>query len=155
MRHLSFITALLVFSVPIAAQQQVYRWVDDKGVTHFGAKPPENKEATRIDAKAAPNPSGSSAAPQPAATADNKKTSSPANSSEQPVLDEDQMIKELMEQEAEYTQFCEQNRTNLTQLRNNPRLRYTDDNGETHTVTEEIRQQRIVEAEQNIKDFCQ
>jgi len=155
MRHLSFITALLVFSVPIAAQQQVYRWVDDKGVTHFGAKPPEDKEAMRIDAKAAPNPGGSSAAPQPAATPDNKKTSSPANSSNQQVLDEEQMIKELMEQEAEYTQFCEQNRTNLTQLRNNPRLRYTDDNGETHTVTEEIRQQRIVEAEQNIKDFCQ
>jgi hypothetical protein len=34
----------------IAAAQQVYKWVDDRGVTHYGEKPPSGRPSQAIDA---------------------------------------------------------------------------------------------------------
>jgi len=145
MRHLLFIATLSMICSASIAAQQIYRWVDDQGITHFGAQPPDDAKAVRIEAKA-PCP-GSFVPPT------GKTTNSLANDPEQQELDM-QVKNQVMEEEAERTKFCEQTRTNLAQLRNNPRLRYTDDAGQTHMVTEDIRQQRILEAEQSIKDFC-
>jgi len=147
MRHLVFIAALSMIGSTSIAAQQIYRWVDDQGITHFSAQPPQDKDATRIEAKA-PSP-GPASAPS-----SNKNRNNSLHDPEQDALDE-KIANELLAQEAEIDKFCKQNRENLAQLRNNPRLRYTDDDGQMHAVTDEIRQQRIVEAEQNIKDFCQ
>jgi len=155
MRNLFFITALLVFSVPVAAQQQVYRWVDDKGMTHFGAKPPEGANAEQVSSKKPPLLSGSSSA----ATAPEKSEvgmSNPANAinnAQQQALD-GKAQDDAAEEEAERVKFCEETREMLAQLRNNPRLSYTDDEGEVHRLTEEARQQRITDAESYIADIC-
>ncbi|MBM3342548.1 MAG: DUF4124 domain-containing protein [Betaproteobacteria bacterium] len=44
---------LLIFLFPLAAAAQVYRWVDERGVTHYGEKPPANRAAKTIDARPA------------------------------------------------------------------------------------------------------
>jgi len=45
---------LLVGSLLSSAQlgaESIYRWVDDEGVTHFTAHPPQNRESTLISSK--------------------------------------------------------------------------------------------------------
>jgi len=41
---------LLVLATPVVAEAQVYRWVDDEGVTHLSSeKPPRGVQAERLD----------------------------------------------------------------------------------------------------------
>ncbi len=46
---------LLALAVP--AMAQVYKWVDEKGVTHYGASPPQGKKAQEVEQRLA-NPAG-------------------------------------------------------------------------------------------------
>lgn len=53
------ILLVLALALPFYAQAQVYKWVDDNGVTHFGAQPPPG-ENNQVDAKEGYQPSGTS-----------------------------------------------------------------------------------------------
>ncbi len=65
-----------------------------------------------------------------------------------------QVKKQIAEQEAQLKAFCEQARTNLAQLQNNPRVR-EDVEGEMRRLTEEERRQRIDETRKQIEENCQ
>lgn len=41
MRRLATCIALLALSLPLAAKDEIYRWVDAQGVVHYGSKPPQ------------------------------------------------------------------------------------------------------------------
>jgi len=151
MRHLFFIATLLMICSAPAGAQQVYRWVDDKGRTHFGAQPPQGIQATRIDSKA-PQKSGSTATTASSAVSGSNRPLA-ADDAEQQALDK-QVKDEVMAQEAERVEFCKQTRMDLAQLRNNPRLGYTDEAGKTHILDEKQRQQRIADAERSIAEIC-
>jgi len=57
MRHL--LLFLISISLPFSAAAQVYKWVDENGVTHFGTQPPTaEKETVKIRASG-PGSSGS------------------------------------------------------------------------------------------------
>ncbi|MGZ7457506.1 DUF4124 domain-containing protein [Pseudomonas sp. Ma2-10] len=58
------------------------------------------------------------------------------------------------DQQAQLKAFCEQARTNLAQLQNNPRIR-EDVEGEMRRLTDQQRQARISEAQKQIADNCQ
>lgn len=49
--------AILGMAMPV--QAQIYRWVDENGVTHFSDKPPKDQRAERIGTTPAPSPSNS------------------------------------------------------------------------------------------------
>lgn len=132
---------LLALSAPALAGQ-VYKWVDDKGVTHFGAQPPQGQEAVQVNTTVA-QPRLPAALP-----------SLPAQPDPQRAID-DKVKQEVAEQEAQRQKYCTDLRTNLAQLRNNPRLRVTEDNGESRRLNQEERQSRIAETEKAIEDGCQ
>jgi len=53
-RSAALLTAvLLALAAPAGAQ--VYKWVDEKGRTHYGEKPPEGVKATEVGAPTPPN----------------------------------------------------------------------------------------------------
>jgi hypothetical protein len=56
------IAAIVLALAATAASAQVYKWVDEKGRTQYGERPPDNVKATPINVP--PPPSGSEA-PQP------------------------------------------------------------------------------------------
>jgi hypothetical protein len=63
--------ALLLASMVTARADDVYKWVDAQGVTHYGASPPAGSGARRLDLPAPPAPSSAAPAgarPAPAAT---------------------------------------------------------------------------------------
>ncbi|MCY1281859.1 hypothetical protein D9M68_356250 [compost metagenome] len=133
---------LLALSASVMASQ-VYKWVDDKGVTHFGAQPPQGQAATPISTTVA----------QPKVAAPAVPTFDNPGDAAQKAVDE-KVKQEVASQEAERKKYCEGMRTNLAQLRNNPRLRVTEDSGEVRRIDEDERQNRIREAEKAIQDNC-
>ncbi len=143
MRHMILTGTLMLALSTTAMASQIYKWVDEQGVTHFGAQPPQGQQATTINTSAPP--------PRPA-------SSEPAPTVEEQLDPEqaaiDKKVKEdVAKQEAERKQYCENARTNLAQLENNPRLRI-EDAGEVRRIDENERQERITELKKSIAENC-
>jgi len=150
MRGLFFAAAVLLVCSAPASAQQIYRWVDARGITHFGAKPPLDTDAQRIDSKAPRQPKNDKAVATPAVR---KTVAKKDDSAKQQVLDK-QVKEQVMAEEAQRSKFCQEMRMNLAQLRNNPRLRYADESGDVHRMTEDERQKRIADTQKSIADTC-
>jgi 3-oxoacyl-ACP reductase-like protein len=136
-----FLTASLLIGItPVCLAAQIYKWVDAQGVTHFDAQPPQGREATTVvtpssPAERPPTPSGSSTI------------------GDQQAIDKS-VKRQVAEQQAQLKVFCDQARTNLAQLQNNPRLR-EDVDGEMRRLTDEQRQERTAEAQRQIAKNCE
>lgn len=146
MRRMMITSSLLLAISASAMASQVYKWVDAQGVTHFSAQPPQGQEATSVNTAAPP--------PKPAA-AEEKKAAPTFDSiadPEQAAIDE-KVKQEVAAEEAKRKQYCEDVRTNLAQLQNNPRLRMEID-GEVRRLNEDERQSRISEAQKSISTNC-
>lgn len=140
MRTFFLAIGLLLGMGPLCMAGQIYKWVDAQGVTHFGAQPPQGQEATSVITPSVP--AGKPPTPP----------RSDAIGDQQAI---DKTVKQqVAEQQAQLKVFCEQARTNLAQLQNNPRIREEID-GEMRRLTDETRQERITEAQKQIAENCQ
>ena len=145
MRRMMILGSLLLTLSTTAMASQVYKWVDDKGITHFGANPPQGQAATSVNTVIAqPKAAAKAATPTPPAL--------DSGEAEQKVIDA-KVKQQVAEQAAERKKYCESVRTNLAQLQNNPRLR-TEVNGEQVRLGEDQRQAKIAEAQKAIKENC-
>jgi len=146
--HANFLTGLLALFLSSAIYAApIYKWVDDNGTVHFGSEPPTNVEAKTVSTKIAKPQSQ----PAPESSAqENTKTESKAPS--QAEIDKE-VRKQVVREQEELKKQCTLLRTRLSQLKNNPRL-LTEIDGETVRLSEEQRQERIKEAEEKIKEFC-
>ena len=59
----------------------------------------------------------------------------------------------MAEQQAQLRKYCENQRNNLAQLENNPRVR-VEDGGEMRRLGEDERQQRIADSKKAIGENC-
>ena len=141
MRTLAVTAALLWVMTPTAQAGQIYKWVDAQGVTHFDAQPPAGKAATAVDTVKTVTP------PPPAAP-----KAAAGGAAQQKALD-NQVKRQVAEQEDKIEKFCTGARTNLAQLKNNPRIRQEVD-GELKRLNEDERQQKITETQQMIDEHC-
>ncbi|VVQ21712.1 DUF4124 domain-containing protein [Pseudomonas fluorescens] len=138
MRTLLF--TLLIGLSPWCMAAQIYKWVDAQGVTHFDAQPPPGQPSTTLQTP-------SSSPPKPAAMPGSGALG------DQRAID-DKVKKQVAEQQTQLKQFCEQARTNLAQLQNNPRLR-EEVEGQMRRLDDAQRQERIVEAQKQIAQNCE
>lgn len=140
MRTFFLAIGLLLGMGPLCMAGQIYKWVDAQGVTHFGAQPPQGQEATSVITPSVPA---------------GKPPTPPRSDAigDQQAIDKT-VKKQVAEQQAQLKVFCEQARTNLAQLQNNPRIREEID-GEMRRLTDETRQERITEAQKQIAENCQ
>lgn len=145
MRRIILTSSLLLALSATAMASQVYKWVDAQGVTHFGSQPPQGQEATSINTSAAPP----KAAEQ---EAESIPTFESIADPEQAAFDK-KAKEEVAAKEAERKKYCEDVRTNLAQLENNPRIR-VEEKGEVRRLGEEERQQRITDAKAAIAENC-
>jgi hypothetical protein len=146
MRRMIITSSLLLAMSATAMASQVYKWVDEKGVTHFSAQPPQGQQATSVNT-ATPQPK-----PAPAEASKAAPTFESIADPEQAAIDE-KVKQEVAAKEAERKKYCADVRTNLAQLENNPRVRVEVD-GEIRRLSEEERQTRITEAQKSISDNC-
>jgi hypothetical protein len=145
MRRMMILGSLLLTLSTTAMASQVYKWVDDKGVTHFGANPPQGQAATSVNTVIAQPKTAAKAATPTLPAVD-------SGAAEQKAIDA-KVKQQVAEQAAERKKYCESVRTNLAQLQNNPRLR-TEINGEQVRLGEDQRQERITDAQKAIKENC-
>src|SRR3990167_3062417 len=99
MRRMMILGSLLLTLSTTAMASQVYKWVDDKGVTHFGANPPQGQAATSVNTVIA----------QPKAAAKTATPTVPAVNSgeaEQKVIDA-KVKQQVAEQATERKKYCE------------------------------------------------
>ena len=146
MRRMIITSSLLLAMSATAMASQVYKWVDEKGVTHFSAQPPQGQQATSVNT-ATPQPK-----PAPAEASKAAPTFESIADPEHTAIDE-KVKQEVAAKEAERKKYCADVRTNLAQLENNPRVRVEVD-GEIRRLSEEERQTRITEAQKSISDNC-
>lgn len=140
MRALFLTASLLICISPLAIAAPIYKWVDAQGVTHFDAQPPQGQQATIVVTPSPPTPN--STPPKNGGTM-----------GDQQAIDKD-VKRQVAEQQAELKAFCEQARTNLAQLQNNPRLREEVD-GELRRLDDAERKERLDETQKQITDNCQ
>ncbi|MCF4998103.1 DUF4124 domain-containing protein [Pseudomonas syringae] len=136
----TLLLCLLIGVSPWCMAGQIYKWVDAQGVTHFDAQPPQGQPATTVQM------------PSPPAVPPRAIPGSGAIGDQQSI--DKNVKKQVAEQQAQLKEFCEQARTNLAQLQNNPRLR-EEVEGETRRLTDTQRQERIGEAQRQISENCQ
>ncbi|HVL02335.1 MAG TPA: DUF4124 domain-containing protein [Dongiaceae bacterium] len=55
---------VLCLLIPFGASAAVYKWVDEKGVTHFGSIPPQQQQTEQVDIKVGSGASPSAGASQ-------------------------------------------------------------------------------------------
>lgn len=146
MRRMMITSSLLLAMSATAMASQVYKWVDAQGVTHFGAQPPQGQQATSVNTATPPPKPAPAEAPKAAPTFES------IADPEQAAIDE-KVKQEVAAKEVERKKYCEDVRTNLSQLENNPRVRMEVE-GEVRRLSEEERQKRIAEAQKAIAENC-
>jgi uncharacterized protein DUF4124 len=137
-RNSKLFRALLHFfalmAIAASALGQVYKWVDERGVTHYGERPPQGRKATEVpDRLASPAPGGAAQGapktPSPAPGAATPKDPGPGPRGAPPAKEpdsrpsppaaetpEDKQRQELSRRQEQ----CNQQRELLTRLRQSP-----------------------------------
>ena len=136
---------LLLFSSSLLAAP-VYKWVDERGVTHFSAEPPVNQKAESIKTNSFQPKVPEKTAAQIAAEE--------AQASARTQAEVDREVRQkVAEEEAALKKYCSEIRHNLAQLESNPRVMAQVD-GQPTRLTEEERQARITEIKKSIEERC-
>jgi flagellar biosynthesis GTPase FlhF len=132
-----------------SAYAGMYRWVDEDGVTHYTQTPPINEESTLIEEPKPPT------TPSDEAWKKLNKQRSQQQSSRETRAQKKEEQKKLAEEKEIKEQNCEAARKNLAILQNGPPTRRMKTaSGEYVRLTEEDYQQKVDEARDNIKEFC-
>ncbi len=141
------LVCLLGFS-PVS-HAKMYKWVDADGNTHYTQSPPPDgttKEDLNLPASV---------------NLDNKeavKAFEDQQNKKQELAGENDKEQKLQDRSAEHTALKKENcRTAKAKLENNQntgRIRAVDEYGNIVRATEEERQRRITEAQENIKKWC-
>lgn len=135
------IPLLLLLAHPLLATATVYQWVDENGVTVYSQTPPLSGDAREIATPSAPNN-----------TAAKGKLHDMRQQADN--LREDRLLKKedktkKREEALRKKSNCEAARQNLTNLQGLGRRLYGG-----KRLTEEERQQKIEEAQKQIKESC-
>jgi hypothetical protein len=111
---------LIFLATAVPAFAQVYKWVDERGVTHYGERPPQGSKASEVPNRlASPAPGGAGA------EANNPKDPGPEQSQARPKDQDPRQSPSKAEtrQDAEAAkrqQVCNQQRALLERLKQSP-----------------------------------
>lgn len=143
MRIACMVASLLV---AFTAQAQVYKWVDEKGQTHYEERPPEGKDATKMDV-----PAPAKEAPRPADSRDLKQQEQEFRRRQlQRQQNDAAEDRKRLQREA----ACTEARRRLEYESQRGRFYSTDEKGEKRFRTDE-EQAAVVEAtRKRVEDLC-
>ncbi|MCW8196114.1 DUF4124 domain-containing protein [Proteobacteria bacterium 005FR1] len=140
MRMVLILSAILAAGMPLAnAATNYYKWTDEKGVTHYSARKPHDREAEVIRV--------SSGQTVPAAA--ESKSQSAAKTVQAPRGGSTGPADNLKDPER-----CETARNNLETLRANARVRMKGEDGEIRYLSEEEKAEKTQEFEQAVAESC-
>lgn len=127
----------------------VYKWVDEKGQTHYSQQAPTDHDIEII--KSPPPPAIDPDIAQKEIDTLIEKQNGIFEKNEK---EHQQLADEAAEQKKK-EEYCQANKHNLQQLQGNPRKKMVDAKGNLIRLTEEQRQQRMAGISKNIAKHCQ
>lgn len=132
-----------------AAHAQIVKWVDEKGVTHYGEKAPDGAKATKVKVS---DTTSSDADAEIERLNKNREAAKAAKNPEQGEKTGTTTLapppKEVQEAN---NKACEQHRNNLASLKSGKRVRLLDAQGKPRSLTAEEVQAQIDFAEGELK----
>lgn len=138
----------ILFAFNPSASADIYKWVDDKGQTHYSQQAPREQTADLI--KAPPPPAiDPNVAQQEIDTLIEKQNGTFEAEEEKRLAAE----KEAVEKE-ERDKFCDVENHNLKQYQDNPGRRMIDADGNIIAPDEEQRQQKMIDIQKRITKHC-
>jgi len=134
----------LIAFAALAAQAEVYKWVDEKGQVHYGEQPPPNANTTtiKVPTSAAPQADAPPAAPAPA-TPPGDKLKAPPREKDGP----NKTPKDKSER-------CDYEKKQLELLSKDGEVRYWNDQKQLVTLAPEKREAAKAQVQENIKKYC-
>ena len=150
LRHLPVIWTLLVFATasPAADTQDIYKWTDDQGEVQYTQFPPPGRPAEILHGVRPPDESPESAGN------DLQKQLETVEQQNQEQLQGAKDEKQWAQIQKIRRDNCKTARQNLVNLNRGGNVRYMGADGKVMRLTEEERQKRIDEANQQIKENC-
>lgn len=147
MRLLPLIVLLVLPALPAWAEQ-VYRWVDENGVVHYSATPPEGQSAEERRLRYIPNPDPA------AAEAAQKRWS--AETEQRRKAQEASATKGAQgaAERAERARNCQAAREIVSRLQSAPATRYQQDDGSYRMYTPDEIAQKVSEAREREREYC-
>lgn len=136
------LAGLLLGTTVTVSAATIYKWVDAQGQTHFSSQPPTGQESEQLTSRSWSAP----------AVTDNQPAAEQSPDQQQKKIDAD-VKQQVRQEQARLKTYCQDMRTRLAQLNNNPRL-MSEIDGKMVRLSEEQRQERIREANDKISEFC-
>ncbi|RMD71644.1 MAG: DUF4124 domain-containing protein [Gammaproteobacteria bacterium] len=119
----------------------IYKWIDEKGITHFSQTPPPQGNAQEISFELPPPPPEGSL----------EKLKAPEKTKEASLEDK---RRQAEEQARIRKEVCSDLQKRLETLQGHARLYTKDEKGNITWLTEEQRQKLIKETQARLKEFC-
>jgi hypothetical protein len=143
MIRIVFLACLLI---PIAAAAQMYKWVDEKGVTHYSETPPPDGKAAKVDIRPA---TGGGSTP---AGGDWKQRE--LESKQQRIQKDQDQQQEQKQSSARYNNCTEAQRQLAIAQQPRP-LFQVNDKGEKVYLDDKDRDREIAGWQANVKKYCE
>ena len=137
--------------VLLPAYAQVYRWVDEKGVTHYGERAPQGRKAQEVENKLANPPGAKSASAKPPSWQDQESEFQGRRLKAEQAA---QAEAKKHAQEANQRRACNEARDNLVRMRASSRMYKLNEKGERVYESEQQRDATIARYEQLIATRC-
>ena len=150
---ITFVAALTIWAPQSSAQEEVYRWVDENGVVHFGDRAPQQQEAEVVSI---PQTSGISLQPPGNPQAVNATDEQePQPSAAQQARDARAAARQEREAKAEETaKSCKTAREVISQLEPSPRVNVTHEDGTVTRMDDNDRLEKLAEARAYVAENC-
>ena len=132
---------------PLAAAE-IYKWVDEEGVTHYTQQPPPASQASRVDV------TGPGEAEIEREQRAMEQTAAELEAAREQRRESAREEARAERQEARRAQQCAQLRENIETLADRRRLRVRDGEGRVRRLSEEERRQRLAERRAELDEHC-
>ena len=157
MRISKFWMAVLTAAITLAAmdataKDEVYRWVDDKGVVHFGDRPPEKTTAEAINLRETDS-TGVKPLTDPAASTEASGEAEPSFA-EQQRTERAERRRVAAERQAAIDAGCKQRREIVAQLEPSTRVMVRGEDGDVYRLDDNERLKALNEAKAYIAENC-
>jgi len=156
-----FATFFMIFSIGAftmwapqsAAQEEIYRWVDDNGVVHFGDRPPRQADVEKIVIPPSQSNSGRSSVDPEPVNQGNAQDPQPTPAQQS----RDARAEKRREEEAKAyvtEESCTSAREVVSQLEPSPRVMVTHEDGTVTRMDDNDRLETLSKAKAFIAENC-
>ena len=142
---------LLLCAAPSSAG--MYKWVDDKGVTHYSESPPPGRKAQQIQTTPSPSPSAAPKPAEPASTWGDKERAFRQRTIEREYAEETKR-KGDAERVAMRREACLEARYMLDALNSGVPVYKLNEKGEREYLADNVRADRLQRAKENAETYC-